>query len=383
MKKALISAAAAAALLGAAGVAQAQVTAYGLFDISAGKSVYGDANGNDVGLNSGGNGGASEGNSTTRFGLKGSSDVGSGIKANFNYQAGIDGSGATNGGTTLFNRQAWAGLSGGFGEFRFGKQDSVPFQTFIGLDFNGASNGVSSAFNTSYGSNSSGIWGSVISARQSNSLQYISPSLGGLTVQAGYVKRGSQDYVDGESKKYDFVDDDDDETTAPVWQQTTSTTDDKDNKGVASLGLTYVVGPVTLAAAYQGSGVKDDIKGTDDFDETAAYVGFGAQYDFGAFKLKADYQKLDTINQVNFGAVTTVAGWSVGAQYSVNTDKSRTVVTTKDVKTTGYEVFVNKEVLKNVYGYAEFGSAKTDEGVLFDSAEDSASGFALGMILVF
>ena len=69
MKKALISAAAAAALLGAAGVAQAQVTAYGLFDISVGKSVYGDAYGNDVGLNSGGNGGASEGNSTTRFGL--------------------------------------------------------------------------------------------------------------------------------------------------------------------------------------------------------------------------------------------------------------------------------------------------------------------------
>lgn len=377
MKKALISAAAATALLGAAGVAQAQVTAYGLFDISAGKSVAGDALGNDVGLNSGGNGGASEGNSTTRFGLKGSSDVGSGIKANFNYQAGIDGSGATNGGTTLFNRQAWAGLSGGFGEFRFGKQDSVPFQTFIGLDFNGASNGVSSAFNTSYGSNSSGIWGSVISARQSNSLQYMSPSLGGLTVQAGYVKAGSQDYVDG--KTFDADDATNDEDDKSTW----TGADDKDNKGVASLGLTYVVGPVTLAAAYQGSGVKDDNKGTDDFDETAAYAGFGAQYDFGAFKLKADYHKLDTINQVNFGAVTTVAGWSVGALYSINTDKSRTVVATKDVKTTGYEVFVNKEVLKNVYGYAEFGSATADEGVLFESKEDSAAGFAVGMILVF
>lgn len=374
MKKALISAAAVAALMGA-GAAQAQVSAYGLFDISAGKSVLGDALGNDVGLHSGGDGGASEGNSTTRFGIKGSADAGSGIKANFNYQAGIDGSGATNGGTTLFNRQAWGGLSGSFGEFRFGKQDSVPFQTFIGLDYNGASNGVSAAVNSSLASNFGGIQGGMILPRQSNSLQYISPNLNGLTVQVGYVKAGSQDYVDGHTYDADAGDDKDDSTT---W----TGADDKDNKAVASLGVTFVAGPVTLAAAYQGSSVKDDDKATKDFDETSAYTGFGAQYDFGAFKVKADYQKWDTMNQINLGAVTTVAGWTVGAQYSISNDKSQLKVA-DDVKGTGVELFVNKEVLKNVYGYAEYGTAKVDEGKAFGGTEDSAAGFAVGMILVF
>ncbi|MGJ4748497.1 porin, partial [Leptospira sp. SA-E8] len=127
----------------------------------------------------------------------------------------------------------------------------------------------------------------------------------------------------------------------------------------------------------------DNDKATKDFDETAAYAGFGAQYDFGSFKVKADYQKLDTINQVNLGAVTTLAGWSVGAQYSINTDKSRTVEATKDVKATGYELFVNKEVLKNVYGYAEYGTTAVDEGKVYGSSEDSAAGFAVGLILVF
>lgn len=370
MKKALISAAAAAALLGA-GVAQAQVTAYGLFDISVGKSIYGDINGNDIGLHSGGDGSASEGNSTTRFGLKGSTDVGSGIKANFNYQAGITGNGSTNGkvgandgsaagssSVQLFNRQAWGGLSGGFGEVRFGLQDSVPFQTFINLDYNGASNGVSAAVYTN-----AGLWAK---SRQGNSLQYISPSLGGLTVQVGYVMGGSQDYADGAS----FKDGDD-----PDDRSTWTGADDKDTKNLASVGLTYVVGPVTLAAAMQQSG-KDDDATTTKLDESAAYAGFGAQYDFGSFKVKADYQKQDTLSGINLGAVTTVAGWSVGVNYSIATDKSDDAGTT--VKTSGYELFTNKEVLKNVYGYAEIGSGKADS----DGAE-TYTGFAVGMILVF
>jgi predicted porin len=344
MKKALISAAAAAALLGVAGVAQAQVTAYGLFDISAGKSVYGDATDNDVGLHSGADGGASEGNSTTRFGIKGSTDVGSGIKANFNYQAAIDGAGAAT--STLFNRQAWGGLSGSFGEFRFGKQDTVPFQTFIGLDYNGASNGVSAAYFA--GSQ----W---LQSRQANSLQYISPVMGGLTVQVGYKMIGANDYD-------------------------SSTDDNEDKNSVASAGATFVTGPVTLVAAFQGQETKDDDKSTKDFDETAPYVGFGAQYDFGAFKLKADFHKVDTKSSINTGFVTTVAGWSAGAQYSIGTDDSQG----EDVKTNAYELFVNKEVLKNVYGYAEIGSAKTDADTLwFGGDSDSATGFAVGMILVF
>ena len=142
MKKALIPAALA---LGFVGTAQAQLSLYGLIDASYGKSLLSDVFLRDkADFHSGGDNGSSEGNSTTRVGIKGAIDVGSGVKANFRFETGgIDSDGEVNGGGSFFNRQAWFGLSGSFGEVRLGRQDSVSFQTMIDFDFNGASNGVS------------------------------------------------------------------------------------------------------------------------------------------------------------------------------------------------------------------------------------------------
>lgn len=138
----------------------------------------------DAGFHSGGDGGSGEGNSATRVGIKGSTDFGSGIKANFKFETGGIGSdGVVNKGGTFFNRQAYFGFSGGFGEVRLGRQDSVPFQTFIDYDFNGASNGVSAA-----GFSGAGLWAS---GRQSGSLQYFAPVMGGLKVQLGVQLKAS------------------------------------------------------------------------------------------------------------------------------------------------------------------------------------------------
>ena len=182
MKKTLI---AAAALTLAAGAAQAQMTIYGLIDLSYGQSIYSDYLGEDPDFHSGGDNGSSEGNSTTRIGLKGSMEVASGIKANFNLETGgIDSDGGVNNGGDFFNRQMWAGLSGGWGEVRLGKQDSVVYQTMSGYDFNGASNGISSG-----GYTSSAVW---LPGRQSRLLNYISPNMGGFKVQAGFVPKGNE-----------------------------------------------------------------------------------------------------------------------------------------------------------------------------------------------
>ena len=64
MKKVL----AVAALLGLAGAAQAQVTIYGLVDMSYGKNEIGFP-GQKADFFSGGDNGSSQGNSTTRLGL--------------------------------------------------------------------------------------------------------------------------------------------------------------------------------------------------------------------------------------------------------------------------------------------------------------------------
>ena len=146
----------AAVLLSVLGAAHAQVaapaaTVYGVIDMSYGKTISQDAAGKKADFHSGGDeGGGSYGNSTTRIGVKGSADLGSGIKGNFKFETGgIGTDGSVSSGGTFFSRAAWVGFSGSFGEVRLGRQDSVPFQSSIDLDLNGASKYLPSAPSTS------------------------------------------------------------------------------------------------------------------------------------------------------------------------------------------------------------------------------------------
>jgi predicted porin len=73
------------------------MTIYGLLDASYGKSLRGDSAGEKADFHSGGDNGSGEGNSTSRVGIKGSTDVGSGLKANFKLETGgITSSGEVN-----------------------------------------------------------------------------------------------------------------------------------------------------------------------------------------------------------------------------------------------------------------------------------------------
>lgn len=132
MKKSLL----ALAVLGAfAGVAQAQssVTLYGVADAWVGSDrsqtlgitqaatattpvVLGLVGERQIRQNSGGRNGS-------RWGLRGVEDLGSGLKANFVLESGftIDDGNVANG-ATMFGRQAFVGVSGGFGEIRLGRQ---------------------------------------------------------------------------------------------------------------------------------------------------------------------------------------------------------------------------------------------------------------------
>lgn len=335
MKKLLIPA---AILLGVSASAHAEFSVYGLLDVCYGKSIADDASNPKVDANfhSGGDEGSGVCNSTSRFGLKGNYDVGSGVKANFNLQSnGITGDGAVN--NPFFGRQAWFGLSGGFGEFRLGRQDSVPFQTMIDFDFNGASNGVSAGAYTGVGPFNRG--------RQSRSLQYISPSLGGFTAQAGLTLKDK--------------------------------TVDVDNKDVFSLGLKFATGPIAAAVTYQSksnANVKDEFK---------AVAG---SYDFGVAKVMASYADGGKIADggsgkgYELGVTAPVAGISIGAIYAHNSDDQ--------AKAKAWELFVNKEIFKNTIAYAEYGNLKAKptisdgEGGTI-TGDIKGNGFAVGLIYVF
>ena len=332
MKKAWIPA---AVLLSLAGTAHAEYSIYGLIDASVGRSIGDDqtlmpdgvtpkAKAN-VNFHSGGDNGSGEGNSVTRVGLKGSNDVGPGIKANFRFETGgISSDGKVNGDGTFFARAAWVGLSGGFGEFRFGRQDSVPFQTFFGLDYNGASDGISSAQYSN-----AGRW--LLLGRQSRSLQYLTPALGPVKGQLGLQLKDST--ITG-------------------------------SKDVASGGATFAASGVTVAAAFQTKAVEG---GND-------YYGVAAEYDFGMAKVTLGYHDQKTDGKgFTAGTNFSFGNLNVGGVYYKETNLT---------KGQAFELYVNKEVLKSTYAYAEVGVADKNANGPSDGY-GKGTGFAVGLIYTF
>lgn len=144
--------------------AQSTVTLYGKANIGIAKT--GDAK---AALTGGPDG------SDSRYGLKGTEDLGGGLKANFLFEAGFkpDTGNLDNTAGQTFQRGAWMGLSGGFGEVRMGRQYTLGFygsiatmpstytdpQLAVGLGFNG------------------------MGSRNSDQFQYWSPSMGGAQIR--------------------------------------------------------------------------------------------------------------------------------------------------------------------------------------------------------
>lgn len=326
MKKVL----AVAALLGLAGAAQAQVTIYGLIDMSIGQNEYlGEKNAQ---IHSGGDDGSSQGNSTTRFGFKGATVVAPGIKANFQLEtAGITSNGNVGApGQAFFNRQAWAGFSGSFGEVRVGKQESVAFQTMLDFDFNAAANAASAQAVAGAGTfNGAAGTAELGGSRRARSLQYISNDFGGLKVQAAVEMKGDVPLA----------------------------------KDSFALGATYKAGP--LAVAYTGESSR--IANGSDFNAVAG------SYDFGVAKIMLGYADGgDGAKGVTLGVVAPVAktGVNVGLIYSKN----------DDTDVAGTELFVNKEIFKGTYAYFDYGNV---DKFPVGNTTTSKNTYALGVIYTF
>jgi len=136
---------------------------------------------------------------TSRWGIKGSEDLGGGLKANFNLEGTLandtGASGAGFGGnvfnqsgnnTSLFDRLSWVGLSGDFGSVTLGRNnilgvDSVGLADPISLAHAGSNpNVMFSALNSGalyggFGTNQGGT-----ALRQNNSIKYVSPLMSGF-----------------------------------------------------------------------------------------------------------------------------------------------------------------------------------------------------------
>ena len=146
MKKTLLALAALAAVAGTAS-AQTSVTVYGVADAAITRTDNGTTTATT--LDSGKLNGS-------RIGFRGTEDLGGGMSAIFTIENGFNlDNGAMADTARLFNRQAWVGLSSGFGTIKAGRQNAAVYANLGTFDpFGNAQAGDSARiFNTEYEGN--------------------------------------------------------------------------------------------------------------------------------------------------------------------------------------------------------------------------------------
>lgn len=227
MKKSLL---AAALIVGFAGAAQAQstsVTLYGVVDGGIGYTQFKDGNGNkgtSTGFLDGGQ-------SSNRWGLRGSEDLGGGLSAIFTLESGFSlGSGQQSQGGRLFGREAFVGLkSSEWGQLTFGRQGSIGHQWL---------SGIVSPFGNNFGqARASGAF-SAAEARYDNQIQYQTPSFSGFQFGVGYSFNTSGN------------------------QQFKQAGQGEPNTRAWTTGLRYVSGPVAAILAYDQVKDRSNLGGT-------------------------------------------------------------------------------------------------------------------------
>ena len=254
MKKTLL---AAALLAGFAGVAQAEtsVTLYGIIDTGIG---YNKVKGNNfdssrIGMINGVQNGS-------RWGLRGTEDLGDGLQAVFQLESGFDsGNGQSAQGSRLFGRQATIGLqSNSWGRLDFGRQTNIASKYFGSID----------PFGAGFGQANIGVGlSSTNTVRYDNMVLYQTPSFSGFQAGIGY-SFSADDTKDGRISS---------STGLPTVSQTGFAT--ADNTRAITAGIRYVNGPLQVAFSYDQLNASNKLPQASVDATPRAYV-IGGSYDF-------------------------------------------------------------------------------------------------------
>jgi predicted porin len=265
MQKKII-ALAVAGLASTAAFAQSNVTIYGSVD--AGYSYRWDAENRTTGQHS--RSSIDTGNSAgNRLGFKGVEDLGNGLKAVFLLEQGFNfDTGATGQGGRMFGRQAYVGLTGGFGTAVAGRLYTPHFSFVSGID----------PFAAGTVGEYRNVWGNTGSAgsannlldptRVDNAVAYISPNFGGFDVTVAYSNSAAVD----------------DNATTTV--TTENAGENAKNNTVYALLAKYSAGPVLVGlnvhriAASSGITIATGVKTVDNYT-------LGGTFDAKVVKLHA------------------------------------------------------------------------------------------------
>ncbi|WP_068636918.1 porin [Thauera butanivorans] len=337
MQKKLI-ALAIAGLVSAPAFAQSNVTIYGVADAYVGFGKHGENDFRGVG---------DGGLSGSRLGFRGTEDLGNGLKAVFVLEQGFDiGSGNDQIGGKAQSRQAFVGLSGGFGTVSLGRQYAPGY--FFNYD---ALAGAAISPQSILSSQSGMTITPNTPARWSNSVAYTG-SFSGLTARAIYST--GTDYTEN-ALGAGFG-------ARPAIELGEKPSDDD----AYGLSLDYANGPLKVGGVYQV--VKNDyaVAGLDDKQKE---WGLGASYDFGVVSLHASYQSVDNI----YGAKDEDADlWQVGlivpvgAAGNVHVAYGQTKLDWSDGsddKVKSYTLAYTHALSKRTTAYAAFNRTDNDNGL--------------------
>ncbi|WP_426100828.1 porin [Massilia sp. TSP1-1-2] len=266
--------------------AQSSVTVYGVMDAAIAHEDTGAPNGSRNVVNSGNQ-------SSSRLGFKGTEDLGNGLKAMFNIEAGVAlDTGASD--TALFGRRSVVGLSGGFGSLTLGREYSPIADVAKETDVFGQG---------FYGSNLNAFTTGRLTRRLSNSVNYRTPTMSGfkagLAYSAGETSTGPSGTLKGVMADY---------TNAGLYigagyhtLERLASGDDKE----MIVGAGYKFGTVELKANYLEA---DPTGANNQFEQ----VNLGASYGMDAHKFFANYQT----NKLENGAKAN--GIAVAYTYSLS-----------------------------------------------------------------
>ena len=333
MKKNLIALAILGAFSGAA-LAQSNVTLYGIIDVN---FQYNDPDGPGQSSTRGINDGHQSG---SRWGIRGSEALSPNLNAVFTIEGGmtID-TGMQGQGGRLFGRQAWAGLSGGWGTLVAGRvaafsSGTGSFDMIGNLD----------PFLTGFGDSTAlSTFTSMGTLRLDNSVLYQSPTWGGFKFGAGYSFNANGQEGAGSGN----------------------------NNRVTFLGANFARGPFWAGVTYDIVDVNDaGVPGSPAIFPNASdqkSLKIGATFDLKFLKIHGGYAKEDhAVFSSGFAAIGTagedadawlagvtvpLAGGALLASYQKRDGDSVNVCTGAFVPATGgcSVAFVNREADRDIW----------------------------------
>lgn len=321
MKKSLLALAVLGAFAGAAS-AQTNVTIYGVVD--AGITHENGAAGSVTKLATG----VQSGN---RLGFKGSEDLGGGLKANFQIENGFDlDTGKARQGGALFGRQAYVGLSGGFGAVNAGRQYNPVFTALDAIDPFGT--GLTGASTNLMG------FGATVDSRINNALTYTSPELSGFTFN-GMYGFGEVPGSTSSSRYY-------------------------------GLSVGYARGPVSAFLAYDNANNATDTN-------TTKELLLGGTYNFGVATAHLAFESEKNDAGMNYrdwlvGVSAPVGPGTVMASYIRKNDRS-----SADAGARQYAVGYTYPLSKRTNFYTSYGYISNDAGAGFVVSDASSGGNAV------